>query len=688
MAEQDTPSEGQPEKESDFVGQWIEEIQAASDEEKDWRDAAETATKAYRGEGGGSDEFNIFHANIETISPALYNSTPVPDVRRRYADDDKAGKAVADLIERSLSYSVDAYDFDATMMATVRDMAIVDRGIARVRYVPQFTADGSVGYEQVTCEYVPWRSFRRASARVWNDVSWIAFEHFLSRGQLEGKVRPDILAHLPFSYSAGAKDAKADRTSSGNRGTGKRAHVWEIWDKTRKQVHFISPDCADYRLWFTDDPLGLSDFFPIPRPLQAITATDTLTPITPYSIYSCLVTELNDIQRRITRLVRQLRVRGGYAGTTVDLKAIIEAGDGELVPITGAEMYATNGGGIEKALTWFPLEPIVGALKQLVEQREVVKQTIYEVTGIADILRGASSGTRKTATEQNIKAQWGSLRVQRQQAEVARFARDLFRIKSEIVASKFSMGTLRLMTGLEFPPEQAKQAVQMKAQAIAQQQASPPPAMPGQPAPPPMKLTPEEEAILAEPSLDEVEQLLRQDALRGFRIDIESDSTIRGDLTRNQEQMALFLQGTAQFVTAVGPMVENGVMPGEIAIEIMSAFTRQFKLGKQAEDALDKWADKARAAASQPQPEKPDPNVIKAETAKQEGQIKIATMEREAQIDERTAVREEQFAQADHARKMATLNAETQASQQALQGDVIRAQLAPPTWPPQMPGGM
>lgn len=674
MTDQSDGSPAMPEKESDYVAQWLENIQAATDEEKDWRAAAETATKAYRGEvGSGSDEFNIFHSNIETITPALYNSTPVPDVRRRYADEDKVGKAVADMLERAISYSVDAYDFDATVAATVRDMAIVDRGIARARYVPHFAPDESLGYEQVICEYVPWRSFRRASARTWSDITWVAFEHFLSKRQLEGKVAPEILELLPFTHSASAKDAKDDNTTRS--ATGKRAHVWEIWDKDKREVIFISPELADYKLFSAPDPLELTDFFPIPRPLQAIVATDTLIPITPYSIYASLVSELNEIQKRIKRLIKQLRPRGGYAGTALDFKGIIEAGDGELVPITGAEMFATQGGGIEKAITWFPLEPIVAALKQLVEQREIIKQTIYEVTGIADILRGASN-SNETATAQNIKAQWGSLRVQRMQAEVARFARDLFRIKGEIIAKKFAMPTLALMTGLDFPPQQAKQQVQQRMAAAQQPQPQMPGAPPPPPAPPP---SPAELKMLEQPSIEEVEKLLREDANRGFRIDIESDSTIRGDLTRNQGQMATFLQGTAQFVNAIGPMVEKGVMPGEIAIEILSAFTRQFKLGKQAEDALDKWADKARAASQNPQPEKPDPNLVKAEVQQKLGAQKVAQAEREAQIDERAAMRDEQLAQGEFERDMTKLEAEMRADQMSVQNDAARAAFNPPS---------
>lgn len=85
-----------------FVRMWLDALETASIEEKDWRKEAEEAARAYRGERvSGQREFNIFHANVETIVPALYNSTPIPDVRRRYSDPDPAGKEVADNKERS-----------------------------------------------------------------------------------------------------------------------------------------------------------------------------------------------------------------------------------------------------------------------------------------------------------------------------------------------------------------------------------------------------------------------------------------------------------------------------------------------------------------------------------------------------------------------------------------------------------
>jgi hypothetical protein len=634
----ETP-EDQPDTAPKLVEAWLEAIECAEKEEKDWIDQAERAVEAYRGDAKSSSRsFNIFHSNTETIVPALYNSTPVPDVRRRYNDDDKVAKAGADVIERAIGYSVDVYDFDGLMLAGVKDMAIVSRGMARVAYEPTFVGEGDDAYvadEQVCCKYVPWRSFRRGPARVWNDVPWIAFEHFLGKESIQ-KLNPEVAEEKFYLYSAEAKKDK-DKDEGAPR-FGKRARVWEIWDKDERKVHFISPDYAKGPIKTLDDPLGLQDFFPIPRPMQAVSTPDSLVPVTMLSIYSNLVDELNIVTRRIAALVKQLRPRAGYAGFSVDLKAIAEAGDGELVPFTNTEIFSASGGDLNKLLAWFPLDPIIKALVHLVAQRDAIKQTIYEVTGIADIMRGASN-PNETLGAQQMKAQMGSMRVQRMQAEVQRFARDLFRLKTEVMCGKFAFETFEKITGLKFPSQEEKQAVEgLKAQyeqmaQQAQQQGQQPP-------PPPV--TPEQmeegKRVLESPTREEVEGIIRDNAIRAYNIDVETNSTIRGDVMRNQEQLGTFVQGLGMLTQAAGGLIEADPTFKAVAVELIGAFSRQQKLGKQVEDALDRWSEQAAKEAANPQ-ERPNPEMekLKLEQAKMQAdqqaqQAKIHGDQQNAQI--------------------------------------------------------
>lgn len=654
-----------------FCAKWLEAIEAAGDEEKAWREVeAEAANKAYKGDASStSKSFNIFHSNIETLVPALYNTTPIPDVRRRFNDDDPVAAQLSELLERALSFCVDDYDFNDVMRRVVKDMAVVDRGIARVKYEPTFGTEASVPamqagggldpespgedmaegmeepasepvpvveYEEAKAEYVMWRNFRRGPATSWDRVPWIAFKHGMSRTEVEKLVaraafspelKRQILERLVFDVSAEDNGETGKEASRELPTFGKRINVWEIWDKDTKTVIWVSETFTEFPLSIMPDPLNLRGFFPTPRPAMIIEATDSLTPITSYSIYANLIDELNSLTERIAALVKQLRVRGAYAGVIEEIPRVANADDGELIPLGESELFATTGGGLDKAIVWWPIEIIANVIKELVAQRDLVKAVIYEVTGLADIIRGASD-PNETATAQQIKQQWGSIRVQAHQKEVERYAADLFRLKAEIFCKHFDIQTLLTITGLQFPTQADKdraQAMLQKGEQMMQQMQQMQAAIEGGQVPPEQaqamqqqmqqlqQMMPQiEEAkkqiddILGKPSLEEIDQLRGNDRVLKYRVDIESDSTVRADLTKNQEQLKGFLEGTAQFAGAIGPLVQQGTMPGEVAIEIFAAFARNFRLGKQAEDALDKWADNIKKGGI---PSKEDPTV-------------------------------------------------------------------------------
>lgn len=622
-----------------FCAKWLEAITAAGDEEKTWReDHAEQALKAYRGDpSSNSTAFNIFHSNIETLVPALYNTTPIPDVRRRFNDDDPVAAQLSEMLERALSFCVDDYDFDDVMKRVVKDMAVVDRGIARVKYEPTMGTDASapaleagqdpaqvVEYEEAKAEYVMWRNFRRGPATTWDKVPWIAFRHGLSREEVQklvqksgfkDAVKAKVLGDITYNVSAEDSGEKGKESSRELPTFGKRTNAWEIWDKDTRKVIWISEDYRDYPLAVMDDPLELRGFYPTPRPAMIIETTDSLTPVTSYSIYAELIGELNDISSRIKALVGQLRVRGAYAGMIDQIPQIAQADDGEMIPLADSEIFATTGGGLEKAIVWWPIDMIVTVLKELVVQRDIVKSVIYEVTGLADIIRG-STDPNETATAQQIKQQWGSIRVQSHQKEVERYAADLFRLKAEIFCKHFDIQTLLMITGLQYPSradqERARQLMQQGEEMMAQAQQMQAAMQSGQ-IPPEQaqamqaqmqqmqQMAPQIEAakkqideILGKPALEDIQELMQNDRVLKYRVDVESDSTVRADLTKNQEQLKGFLEGTASYGQSIGPLVQQGAMDGAVAVEIFAAFARNFRLGKQAEDALDKWADTIR----------------------------------------------------------------------------------------------
>jgi len=102
------------------------------------------------------------------------------------------------------------------------------------------------------------------------------------------------------------------------------------------------------------------------------------------------------------------------------------------------------------------------------------------------------------------------------------------------------------------------------------------------------------QAITSLPYTPEVDAIFKSRVARFYRIDVETDSTVKADMSKSKQDMTEFLAGTAQYIQAVGPAVQAGMMPGPLAVEIYASFARTFRLGKQADDALAQMAEQAK----------------------------------------------------------------------------------------------
>lgn len=635
MTDSDSPS-GALETRSDagdggkgIYNLWMRALDLASEEEKDWRKRAQEAVERYRDEKNRRGaRFNILYSSVQTQGPALYNSTPRPDVRRRFDDEDPVGRVAAQVFERALSHCIEEYDFDATMECVVNDSLLPGRGVAMVVYDP-VVGDQGVDYESVRCEHVQWDDFRRGPGKKWTDVPWVAVRYRITREEavaLNPKEGPTV--NLDHVEKGTDKDSEGRDVPD----VFKRLTIWKIWDKAQRKVVFLAPSYKDGPFAVEDDPLGLKDFFPFPRPLYDVLDSGSLVPLVPYDMYRDQAEELDRVTRRIVSLVNVLRWRGIRPSQIEEFDRLKDAEDGDLVPSESfSALLMTQGANPESAVWIMPIDKLIVVIRELVVQREAIKQVIFEISGMADIMRGETDPD-ETLGAQQIKAQWGSLRMQRRQREVQRFARDLIRIKAEIIGEQFSTQTLALTTNIALPtPEQKAQAQIVAQQAQAAQQPVPQ----------------EVEQALQLPTWDEVRQIMASDALRSFRVDIETDSTIEADQVRAQQNMAAFVTGLAEFTAAFGPGVQAGLIPKDAAADVLVAFARKFKLGRQAEDALERIGKQAR----QPQAEQPDPEAMKAqaeiEAKRQEMQLKQAQMQADQQRDAQKLAMEREKMQAE-----------------------------------------
>ncbi len=629
---------------------WLDRINQADKAEKQWRIRAGKIIKKYRSDDGvdlqgnrQSESFNILWSNVETLAPALYNRTPKPDIRRRYADKDPIAKAISEVLTRASEYTFETERFDQVMQYAVHDALLVGRGVARIRYEPVFAEheepDGDVdddayesegdseessegdereesddesepdelSSERVCFDHVQWDDFRCEPCRNWSDVTWIAFRLFLTRQELVSRFG-EAGEYVPCDHtSRESSTGTPNSPNNSDRDEENRGKVWEIWDKTSRRVIFIAPeaDGNDGKHGMTlleqDDPLSLTGFFPVPQPFYTTEDPSSLIPVPDYEIYSILADDLDRTTKRIIHLTKSLKVAGIYDASLPELQNLYGDGDARLEPSQNT-MALIERGGLANAIWFAPLEPQIVALRELYQHREIIKQSIYEVTGVSDIMRGQTMAS-ETATAQQIKGQWGGLRLQRRQRDVQRFARDLLRLAVEVMAECFSPETLTAMTGLQFPTAEQKAMAQSVVSAGGQ-------------------LPAELQEIMVKPSWEELLQVMRNDLILSYRIDIETDSTIAPDAAAEQQAMAELMTGVSNFVATIGPAVASGYLPVDVAKSLLLMAVRRFKAGPAIEGEI----EKIQQPAPQQQQQAPD-NTLQIEQMRLEGQMQVKQAE-------------------------------------------------------------
>ena len=467
-------------------------------------------------------------------------------------------KVQTDVFESVIAALIDDNVLDKEIEAGAQDAFMAGRDVVRLKFDADVDAAGVVSGETILPEVVAWCDYRQGPAKRWRDVPWVAYAHDVSTEEREKLENPD------FKVDGEKKDQPKDEK------------VWEIWCRETRRVYFVVEETAKV-LNIVEDPLQLDGFFPQGAPVQPITATKNMTPVCPYTIYKALADELDVATKRINKIMRSLKVRGVIAGDATLQDLLSEAGDMELVPVPNLEQFAALGG-LEKAISWFPADMAIAVLRELYLEREQTKQAIYEITGISDIVRGQGAAS-ETATAQQIKTQWGSLRVKKMQRAIERQVRDLFVIMAEIIAKHFTDNTIMRMAGMQLEP-----------------------------------------AVL---------QGIRQ--WDRFKIDVESDSTIRADATHNRQEMGEFLNGTGAFFTAMAPIAQQAPETVASLAKMYAAFARQYNLGKEAETALDEFIAMADRAAQQPP--QPSPEQIKAEAEMKMEEARFGLDREKLQLD-------------------------------------------------------
>ena len=562
--------------------------------------------------------FNIFYANVGIMTAALYANLPKPSVDRKFKDyNDDVARVAALIIERSITQDLDdpRDTFDRTMRQCVQDRLVPGLGMAWLRLetdtetIEDTATEGitpqpdmeteEVGEkndqdqpmqritdQRVVTDYIFWEDFLWSPCRVWDERRWVGRKVYMDREELTERW-PEKGGQVPLDY----KPEKFINSMTPKFDEVKKAVIYEIWDRTQRKVIWFAQGMTEL-LEEADDPLGLVGFEPCPMPMFANVSTSNSVPRPDYYMIQDQYTELDDINNRISMLITACKVVGVYDRAAAGVQRMLQEGtDNTLIPVDNWALFSEKNG-LKGQIDWLPIDTVLKAIDQLNQARDIIKAQIYEITGISDIVRGASKAS-ETLGAQEIKSKFAGIRIKNLQNEVARFAADILRIKAELQIKHFAPEILIKKSNIMITGND-----QFVGPAI---------------------------------------QLLQDEEGFEWRITVTADSLAQADYADEKTARNEFLTTFTNFLTKILPLgMQNPRLEPLIA-----GIMRWSIAGYSGANVIEGMLDKELDALSRPQPPKPPPPNPDAQKA----QMEIQIMQQQAQLESQKMQMEMQMAQ-------------------------------------------
>lgn len=542
----------------------------------------------------GDKRVNMFYSNVTVIKESLYNSLPKPTVSRLHTGewDNEAARVAATIVERGLAYEVAcAPSFDASVKAAILDRLVPGMGTLWVNFVP---AEGN-NPESMTVDMVYWKDLIYEPQRAWEMVTWVGRKLHVDKETARKRWGEAALSSPPRknATSTTVEDAM-------NEG---KVCVIQMWDKNTKSVIHMTTDGTV--LTTTPDPYQLKNFFPTPRPLIASPPTRKFLPMIDYYMAQDQYMEMDVLYARINLIIEAVKVAGVYDSSVPEIARMLSGTENKLIPVDNWAMFAEKGGA-KGVIDWFPVEQITQVLQHLVTTYEFIKTQLFEVTGMADIVRG-STNQYETAAAQQIKAQFASVRMNGFQRDVATFVRDTIRIMAEIMVQMYTDQKMIQIVG------QLSEADQPYVPAAA--------------------------------------AILRNDFTLYYNVSIQTDSLTQADWGLQQEQRMSYAQTLSQFLQSALPVAQSMPELSPLLVQIIKFMSVGFKGSSELEGVLDSVLQQLQQAPAEEEPAPPDPAVVKAE-------MEIKGLQQKQQIEQQNAALKQQQMTAELQHKRAMQEAE------------------------------
>ena len=590
---------------------WSAELEASKKELGKFHEDADKITRRYLDKRDEWHEetarVNLFWSTMKVLLSLLYARPPRASVARSFLDaEDDQARVAGQIVQRLLNRSFDdnVSNWDAAVRTGIEDWLIVGFGQMWLRYevqteereqpaeldpltgdelVPASTYEAIVE-EDAAVDYIYWKDFFWSPARTWDEVRWVARRVYMTKDQLVARFGEEIAKVVPL----GTLKPRGSNDQTPKNDVWSKAEVFEIWNKEDKKVYWLAKGC-EVILDVKEDPLGLESFFPCPKPLAANITSSNFMPRADYIFAQDQFDELDEINTRITWLTRAAKVVGVYDKSADGIQRMFsQAAENQLIPVDNWAMFA-EAGGIKGKVEWVPIEAVVNAIERLRQYRQDKTMQIYEVLGISDIMRGSSKAS-ETAAAQQIKAQFGSTRVQLMQFYIAEWITQALRIKAEIIAKHFQPETIAMRSNIMRTPD----------------------------------------APYAQAAI----QLIKDEKLAEYRISVEADSMAAMDWAAERDAAVQFMQGLGAFISQVSPVAQSTPGAGPFLLRLMQWAVAKFRVSTEIESVLDQAIGAMNQQLQNPPQPQPDPQLL-LEAEKIKSNERIAMLE--SQSDEKVA---------------------------------------------------
>jgi hypothetical protein len=560
----------------------------------------------------------------------------VPVVSSRFNDRKPLARRTADVLERALISDFDADDLHATLIQVRDDLELNSRGTV---WVGLKDRDGL----QVPCAYhIDRKDYRHSPARKEQEISWKGRRSWNTKAEIKERFKrvPDNLTFQQQNIGGKFEGEK-------------KAAIWEIWDKPTQKVVWVSEGCPELlderKPWY-----NLNGFFPTVTAYGTLKRS-TLIPVPDFVYYSDQIAEINELTCRIAALADGLKIRGLYNAGSAELaeefgQLLNKMDDGVmLMPVPSLGNMA-----IKDIIMFLPLAEISNAIQVCVELRRVIIDDVYSISGISDIMRGETEAS-ETLGAQQLKSQYGSARIKAKQTEMQRVAREITRMKGEMLAESVEINDLLTMAQVDdLPTEQElmeKIAPQVQ-QIVQQAEAGMMQALQAGDHQQGQQIQKQAQEALdqlkSEVTVEKVSQLLQDQKNRPFVLDIETDSTVEPDQQAEKQQRV-------EFAGAMGPLLQQGLQAmnlagpqagavGKFFAESLRYMASGFRSDRRMDEAIDELSE--QLAQFQPPPQGEDPGVaqakvevetVKAEAAKAKGQSEMQLGALKVQVEQMKA---------------------------------------------------